>query len=192
MEYKRLLLHLIGLTLVLVLLVACGTPDASPTPIPSTSTSTYTPTPVPPTATFTPKPPTATPTPVTPTLTPTETPIPGVIVNGRVYLINQDEPVLTTVYLVRRENDKDVSTEEIGTDEDGYYSFLVEEPGTYVIRVSVTNLLNKCNKLWTESGWPIKVQTFDTQGVLDTLAQSNPLTITLDDDITLDCELNCE
>ena len=186
MNHKRLLPQMTGLTLVLVLLGACGTPQPTPTPVPSTST----PTPVPPTATFTPGPPTATPTPIPPTPTPTETPVPGGIVSGRVYLMDRDEPVRTTIKLVWDEDSSEVDSTV--TDEDGYYSFLVGEPGTYVIHVSVMDLLDICDNLRTESGWPVVVRTYDTSGVNDVLAGSLLMTITSGDEITLDCELYCD
>lgn len=68
MSYGKLLLSVVGLTLVISFVVGCGTPAA-------TSVSpTATPTPKPLTATSTPVPPTATPTPVPPTPTLTRTP----------------------------------------------------------------------------------------------------------------------
>jgi hypothetical protein len=61
-----------------------------------------------------------TPTPM-PTATPTETPIPGGIITGRVYLLDRDEPVGTTVTLNRGFAGQVVDSTE--TDENGRYSF---------------------------------------------------------------------
>jgi hypothetical protein len=104
--------------------------------------------------------------------------------------MDRDEPVRTTVKLVWDEDSSEVDSTV--TDEDGYYSFLVEEPGTYVIHVSVMDLLDICDNLRTESGWPVVVRTYDTSGVNDVLAGSLLMTITSGDEITLDCELYCD
>ena len=66
MNHKKLLLQMIGLTLVMLLLVACGAPQPAPTPTPVPPTAT----PIPPTPR--PVPPTNTPVPPTPTTAPTE------------------------------------------------------------------------------------------------------------------------
>ena len=125
----------------------------------------------------------------TPMPTPTETPVPGGIVGGRVYLMDRDRPVQTTVLLVREADHSLVDATE--TDEGGYYSFTVAEPDTYVIQVSVMDLIGfNCNPR-TESGWPGVYQHYDTSGVSDVLAGSDPLMISLGDEITLDCELYC-
>jgi len=135
--------------------------------------------------------PTATPTPTpTPTATPTPTPVPGGVVAGRVYLMDRDEPVRTAVRLALREGFEEVDHTE--TDEDGYYSFVVEEPGTYVIQVSVMDLLDTCDNLRTESGGWMATQLFDESGVADIRASSPGMDVTIGDEITLDCELYCD
>ncbi len=159
MNPKRLFPQITGLTLVLLLLVACSTPQ----PIPK-----LTPTPMP---------------------TPTEAPIPGGIVSGRIYLMDRDEPVRTTVKLVRDEDKSEVDSTV--TDEDGYYSFLVEEPDTYEIHVSVMDLYNICDNFRTE--WEARVFHTDGTGtIIDELASSPLMTIMMGDEIMLDCELYCD
>ena len=124
-----------------------------------------------------------------PTPTPTETPIPGGIISGRVYLMDRDEPVRTTVSLMRGLVEVVDST---ATDEDGRYSFLVEEPGAYAIQVSVMDLLDICDNLRVESGGWMQTAEYDTSGVADVFANSPPMNITIGDEITLDCELYCD
>lgn len=179
MTHKRIKLYrslqqIVVLTLVVVFLSSCGAfqPEATPTLTPMPTMT--------PTATQTP----------TPTPTPTETPVPGGIVSGRVYLMDREQPVRTTVFLVRDEDNTEVDRAE--TDEDGYYSFLVEEPETYLVHVSVMDLLDTCDNLRTESGWPVVIRTYDTSGVNDVLAGSAPMTIAIGDEITQDCELYCD
>lgn len=140
--------------------------------------------------------PTLTPTPTptltaTPTLTPTptETPIPGGIISGRVYLMDRDEPVHTTVSLMRNLVEVVDST---STDEDGRYSFLVEEPDGYAIRVSVMDLLDICDNLRIESGGWMQTLKYDTSGVADVFANSPPMNVTVGDEIMLDCEMYCD
>lgn len=134
--------------------------------------------------------PTATPTP-TPTATPTATPIPGGIIAGRVYLMDRDEPVRTIVMLARGLGGEEVDSTE--TDEEGYYSLLVEEPGTYVIEVYVTDLLDLCDNLRTESGGWIATQSYNTSGLAEVWATSlPPMSITIGDEVALDCELHCD
>ena len=136
--------------------------------------------------TITPLSPTQTPTPMP---TPTQTPVPGGVVSGRIYLMDRDRPVQTTVLLVREDGYLLVASTE--SDEGGYYSFFVEEPDTYVVQVSVMDLVGfNCNPR-TESGWPGVFQHYDTSGVSDILAGSTPFTISIGDEITLDCELYC-
>ena len=103
--------------------------------------------------------------------------------------MDRDEPVRTTVKLVRNEDSSEVDSTV--TDENDYYSFLVEEPGTYVIHVSVMDLLDICDNLRTESGW-IATQLYDTSGLADVLAGLYLMTISIGDKITLDCELYCD
>ena len=135
---------------------------------------------------------TLSPTPtLTPTVTPSETPIPGAIITGRVYLMDRDEPVRTTIRLARHED----LSEEVGsttTDELGYDTFLVEEPDTYVIQVSVMDLLDICDNLRTESGGWFATQLYDTSGIADVNATSPPMSITIGAEISLDCELYCD
>jgi len=121
---------------------------------------------------------------------PTATPIPGGIIKGRVYLMDRDEPVLTTVILERHEDYESVASTT--TDEDGFYFFLVEEPDTYHIVISVMDLINTCDNLRTESdGW-YATQLYDGAGLADIRATSLPMTITIGDEFTLDCELYCD
>lgn len=54
------------------------------------------------------------------------------------------------------------------------------------------DLLDICDNLRTESGWPVVVRTYDSSGVNDVLAGSTLMTITIGDEITLDCELYCD
>ena len=77
MNYEKLPLHIISLTLCLFLLAACSTSQPTATLVPATATLTPVPPTATPTDTLTPIPPTATPmdTPV-PTDTPTNTPVP--------------------------------------------------------------------------------------------------------------------
>ena len=191
MGSDRLLQQVFSMTLVVLLLVGCSrTPTESAsalTPIPPTETST-------PLATDKPTqiPRTETPTPIPPTKTlpPSETSIPGGIITGRVYLMDRDEPVLTTVNLAQKEGWKVVDSTT--TDKDGFYTFLVEKPDTYVIQVSIFDLLDICDNLRTESGGWIKMDTYDTSGVSDTFAGLFPVVIASGDEITLDCELYCD
>jgi hypothetical protein len=124
-----------------------------------------------------------------PTATPTETPIPGGIISGRIYLMDRDEPVRTTVSLMRGLEQVDSTA----TDEDGRYSFSVEEPGAYGIQVSVMDLLDICDNLRVESGRWIQTARYGESGVVDVCANSLPMmNITIGDEITLDCELHCD
>jgi hypothetical protein len=126
-----------------------------------------------------------------PTTTPTETPIPGGILSGRVYLLDRDEPVRTTVTLTRGFAGEVVDSAE--TDENGHYSFLIDEPGAYSISVSVMDLLEICDNLRTASGGWIQTALYDTEGVADIRATSMlPISITIGVEVTLDCELNCD
>jgi len=104
--------------------------------------------------------------------------------------MDRDEPVRTAVRLALREGFEEVDHTE--TDEDGYYSFVVEEPGTYVIQVSVMDLLDTCDNLRTESGGWMATQLFDESGVADIRASSPGMDVTIGDEITLDCELYCD
>jgi hypothetical protein len=104
--------------------------------------------------------------------------------------MDRDEPVRTTVTLALREGFEKVATVE--TDEQGRYSFLVKEPDTYIIQVSVMDLLDTCDKLRTESGGWLATQTYDAAGISDIQATSPPMDIVIGDEITLDCELYCD
>ena len=125
-----------------------------------------------------------------PTLTPT--PIPGGTITGRVYLMDRDEPVRTTVLLTRREGERFEDSDSTTTDKDGYYSFLVEEPGTFRVEISVMDLLDTCDELRTESGGWGATRVYDGTGLTDVRASSPAMSITLDDITTLDCELYCD
>jgi len=177
---RRLLHQAFVLMLAVLLLAGCGGAPAEPKSTPTLSPPIYTPTPAPPTST------------PTPTPTPTEAPFPGAIVGGRVYLMDRDRPVQTTVHLFRADYSAMVDSTE--TDESGYYSFLVEEPDTYIIHVSVGDLTgDNCNPR-TESGWQRAWKIDPTLGVTDELVAfvSIPFTISLGDEITLDCEQYCD
>ena len=120
----------------------------------------------------------------------TPTPNPGGIVSGRVYLMDRDKPVRTTVTLALREGFESVAVVE--TDEKGHYSFLVKEPNIYVIQISVMDLLDICDKLRTETGVWMVVRTYDESGVTDIKASSYPIEVAIGDEITYDCELYCD
>ena len=176
MNGERALRYAFGLMLIVLLLTGCSGAPTEPTA-----------TLVPPTAIPTPVPLTPTPTP-----TPTEVPFPGAIVGGRIYLMDRDRPVQTTVLLFRADYSAMVDSTE--TDESGYYSFLVEEPDTYIIHISVGDLTgDNCNPR-TESGWQRAWKIDPTTGVTDELVAfvSIPFTISLGDEITLDCEQYCD
>ena len=176
MTGRELVQQAFGLTLIVLLLTGCGGAPTEPTA-----------TLVPPTATPTPVPLTPTPTP-----TPTEAPFPGAIVGGRVYLMDRDRPVQTTVRIFLADFSAMVDSTE--TDESGYYSFLVEEPDTYIIDVLVGDITgDNCNPR-TESGWQRAWKIDPTLGVTDELVSfmSIPFTISLGDEITLDCEQYCD
>jgi hypothetical protein len=176
MTGRELVQQAFGLTLIVLLLTGCGGAPTEPTA-----------TLVPPTAT-----PTQVPLTPTPTPTPTEAPFPGAIVGGRVYLMDRDRPVQTTVLLFRAADYSMVDSRE--TDESGYYSFLVEEPDTYIIHVSVGDLIGDNCTPRTESGWQRAWKIDPTLGVTDELVAfvSIPFTISLGDEITLDCEQYCD
>ncbi|MEA2008407.1 MAG: hypothetical protein U9O54_04750 [Chloroflexota bacterium] len=133
--------------------------------------------------------PSETPTPTeTPSPTPTKTQVPGGIISGRVYLMDKDEAVHTRVLLIQDKKEIDSTR----TDKDGNYTFVIEEAGKYSIRVSVMDLLDRCDDLRTLSGWPIVVRNYDGGGVTDTWASTSPITINIGDKITIDCELYCD
>jgi len=90
----------------------------------------------------------------TPKPTPTQTEIPGGVITGRVYLMDKDEVVRTNVLLIQDKKEIDSTR----TDENGNYTFIVEEAGKYSIRVSVMHLIDRCDNLRTLSGWPIVVR----------------------------------
>jgi len=174
MTGRELVQQAFGLTLIVLLLTGCG---GAPTEPPAT--------PVPPIAT-------PTPVPLTPTPTPTEAAFTGAIVGGRVYLVDRDRPVQTTVLLFRADYSAMIDSTE--TDESGYYSFLVEEPDTYIIHVSAGDLTGDNCTPRTESGWQRAWKIDPTSGVTDELVAfvSIPFTISLGDEITLDCEQYCD
>lgn len=81
-------------------------------------------------------------------------PIPGGSISGRVYLMDRDKPVLTTIKLMRGQprtpstggltsgsRFKYSDVDSTVTDENGNYSFVVVESGSYAIEISVTDLL---------------------------------------------------
>ena len=124
---------------------------------------------------------------------PTDIPVPQGVITGRVFLMDREEPVDTLVQLVL-DSDNSIAA-STRTDEDGYYSFSIEEPGDYSIQVSVYDLLNRfdrCENLRTLSGWPVTVRTYDTAGVTDILASTMPMSIIIGEEITVDCELYCD
>lgn len=130
---------------------------------------------------------------------PAETPVPGGNISGRIYLMDRDEPVRTIVELTQDEDPSEkislVTVDSTETDVDGYYYFLVEEPGTYHITVSILDLYNICDNLKeaSGSGWPKEIYTTDDAGVIvDDKLVSEPIDITIDDKIALDCELYCD
>lgn len=167
MNRKRRLLQPIGVLAVVALLsLSCGGLQSGPTP--------------------TQLPPTQTPTPMA---TPTKTPVPGGVVSGRIYLMDRDRPVQTTILLVR--DDPYLLVDSTESDEGGYYSFTIENPGTYVVQVSVMGLAGFNCDPRTRSGWPSIYTQYDTSGVSDILAGSTPFAIGIGDEITLDCELYC-
>jgi hypothetical protein len=154
------------LALIVLFSSSCGALQPAPTPTPLSPTQTPTPMP-----------------------TPTQTPVPGAVVSGRIYLMDRDRSVQTTVLLVREDPYSEIA--RTVSDEGGYYSFFIEEPGTYIVQVSVMDLIGfNCNPR-TESGWPGVYQQYDTSGVSDILAGSTPFSISIGDEITLDCELYC-
>ncbi len=124
----------------------------------------------------------------TPKPTPTQTEIPGGVITGRVYLMDKDEVVRTNVLLIQDKKEIDSTR----TDENGNYTFIVEEAGKYSIRVSVMHLIDRCDNLRTLSGWPIVVRNYDGGGVTDTWASTSPITINIGDKTTIDCELYCD
>jgi hypothetical protein len=134
--------------------------------------------------------PTSTPTPIPPT--PTPSPVPGGTIAGRAYLMDREEPVRTTVLLKRKSGEKFEDDSSTTTDEDGYYSFLIKEPGTFRVEISVMHLLDTCDNLRTESGGWGATRIYDGSGLTDVRASSLGTSVTLDDSITVDCELYCD
>ena len=141
-----------------------------------------TPTPIQPTET--PVPPTETPVP------PTETPVPKGKISGQVYLLDREEPVQTLVRLVLKEGNEEVDS--MRTDEDGWYSFDVDDPGVYHITVSVKSLLDKCEGLRSETGGWIASQVYGPSGLTDVQAMSMPILIQIEDELTNDLYLYCD
>jgi hypothetical protein len=124
----------------------------------------------------------------------TTTTIPSGTVAGRVFLLDREEPVETTVDLVREEEDEPTATTR--TDADGYYSFAVEEAGSYQVEVSVLDLLDVCDALRTEgemsARWPIVVRTYTGSGVSDVRAASVAESVTIGGEVTFDLDLYCD
>jgi hypothetical protein len=139
--------------------------------------------------------PTATPTfTPTPTSTPTPTPPPDGILTGRVYLVDRDIAVQTTVTLYRQQPEDDEKVDEVRTDAQGIYSFLVTEPGDYYIQVSVNNLVDRCDNLKFAPGTtflPLVFGLYGYSGLDDIAVRSVTISIALGDTITLDCDLTC-
>ena len=88
--------------------------------------------------------------------TPTPTPIPIGVITGRIWLVDRAEPVHTIVILYQvKEGDTgdDEAVEQTETDEDGYYSFFIAEPGTYRIGYSNQTLSDICENLAIGQDW---------------------------------------
>jgi hypothetical protein len=129
---------------------------------------------------------------VLPDPTPTPTPMPGGTIKGRVYLMDRDKPIRTTVLLQQEENDRFKDHGSTSTDKDGYYYLQAEESGSFRVEISVMDLLDTCDNLRTESGgWGV-TRTFKDGTLTDVRASSRPVSITLDDITTIDCELYCD
>ena len=129
---------------------------------------------------------------ILPEPTPTPTPMPGGTIKGRVYLVDRDKAVRTTVLLQREENDRFKDSGSTTTDKDGYYYFQAGQPGTYRVEISVMDLLDTCDNLRTESGGWGSTRVFKDGKATDVRASSRPVSITLDDITTIDCELYCD
>ena len=99
--------------------------------------------------------------------------------------MDRDEPVVTTVKV----EGTDIVT---STDEDGYYSILMEEAGAYSVMIEVTDLLDVCDSLRTESGGWLASQEFDTSGLTAVYALSMPQRVDIGDELVIDCELFCD
>ena len=127
-----------------------------------------------------------------PTATLTPTPVPGGTILGRAYLVDRDKPVRTTVLLRREVGETFKDIDSTTTDEDGYYSFQVEEPGTYRVEIAVMDLLDTCDNLRTESGGWGSTRVFKDGAITDVRASSRALPVTLDEATTVDCELYCD
>lgn len=137
---------------------------------------------------------TTTTTTVTTTTTTTTVPTTGIII-GRVYLMDRDEPIVTTVELLGEADKETVDTTR--TDGDGHYSFSIADEGTYTVRVSLGSYAEMCDNLRREPGesselWPIVVRQLDGGGTTDILAGSVAIAVTIGDEITLDLELYCD
>jgi hypothetical protein len=167
----------VAVSTVLVLVTAgCGddSGEAAATEAPTTTTTTSTTT--------------------TTTTTTTTVPTTGII-TGRVYLMDRDEPIETTVELLREEDKETIDTTQ--TDGDGRYSFSIADEGTYTVRVSLGSYAEMCDNLRREPGdgpelWPVVVRQLDGGGTTDILAGSVPTAVTIGDEITLDLELYCD
>ena len=106
--------------------------------------------------------------------------------------MDREEPVRTTVLLQRKVGEKYEEDSSTETDKDGYYSFLIEEPGTFRVEISVMHLLDTCDNLRTESGGWGATRVYDGSGLTDVRASTLDTSVTLDDSITVDCELYCD
>ena len=127
-----------------------------------------------------------------PTATLTPTPVPGGTIMGRAYLVDRDKPVRSTVLLRREVGETFKDLDSTTTDKDGYYSFRVEEAGTYRVEISVMDLLDTCDNLRTESGGWGSTRVFKDGSITDVRASSRALSVTLDGATTVDCELYCD
>lgn len=144
-----------------LLAASCGDGDAAPDPSPASTTAA------------------ASTTTAAPTTTTTS--VPTARLAGRVYLVDRDAPVDTTVDLVFGEEDEE-AVDSTRTADDGSFSFEVAEPGRYRIRVEISGLLDECERLRTELTpgtedsfilWlPVLTQVFDENGIVGQYLES--------------------
>jgi hypothetical protein len=140
--------------------------------------------------------PTNTPLP-TPTYTPTEIPtptvIPGTLITGRVYMADTNAPVKTHLYLEMDDEDRTDIT-SFRTDDDGYYSYVIEEPGTYYINVSVLSLVNSCSNLSIDpaDGWSEMFEHYYGDILVELSVNPPPITAIIGEEITLNCRIYCD
>ena len=139
--------------------------------------------------------PTNTPTP-TPTYTPTEIPtpttIPGTLVTGRVYMAETNAPIKTHLFLEMDDKDRTDIT-SFKTDDDGYFAYLIEEPGKYYINVSVLSLVNSCRNLRIDpaDGWLEMIEHYYGDLLVELSVNPPPITAVTGEKITLDCKIYC-